>query len=77
MKMNIDLTATTSVEGPNGERVFQEGYILRKISKFITAQSEDQFIPIPCFYEPVSGKIVLETLPPQLREEYKDYSING
>lgn len=77
MKMNVDLSTTTPIEGPNGEKIFQDGYVLRKVSKFLTGGQEDGIIPIPCFYEPTTGKIVLETLPPQLRGEYKEYSINA
>ena len=72
---NIDLKTTTSVEGPNGEKVFQDGYVLRKISKFIIGTNEDSYIPIPCFYEASSGKILIDSLPPQIREEYRDIAI--
>ena len=45
----IDLTTTTPITSPDGNSVFQEGVILRKVSRFITGQAEDGVIPIPCF----------------------------
>ena len=37
---------------------------------------EDQLIPIPVFYDLETKKIILDTLPPDLRSEYKDTSID-
>jgi len=74
-QLNFDISATTSVEGPNGERIFTQGFILRKVSKFIIGSNEDSFIPIPVFYEANSGKMIIDSLPPELREEYKDIAL--
>ena len=72
MQMNVDLKNTTSVETPDGGVIFQ-GVILRKVSKFVAGTAEDGVMPIPVFFDPKSGKILVDTLPPELRDEYKDY----
>ena len=59
MQLNVDLKNTTSVETPDGGVVFQQGVVM----------------PIPVFYDPKTGKILVDTLPPDLREEYKEYTI--
>lgn len=70
----IDLKLTTSLTNEDGAHVFREGVIFRKISKFVINSQEDGVIPIPVFYDPKSGKIMLESLPKELREEYKKYN---
>jgi len=69
----IDLKNSTSVEGFDGGIIFQQGYILRKISKFIIGQDEDGIIPISVFYDIESKKICSESLPEELRNEYKEH----
>ena len=68
----VDIKNTTKVVSEDGNVVFNEGFILRKISKFVTGQSEDRVIPIPIFYDVQTGKILTETLPEPLREEYEE-----
>ena len=72
---NIDLKNTTGIQNSEGGSVFQQGLILRKISKFIAGTPEDAIIPIPVFYDPHTFKIFAEALPKELREELKDESI--
>lgn len=74
-KLNIDLTNTTGIQNSEGGSVFQQGLILRKISKFIAGTPEDAILPIPVFYDPHTFKIFAEALPKELREELKDESI--
>ena len=74
-QLNVDLTNTTSIATPDGGVVFQQGVILRKVSKFVVGSNEDAILPIPVFYDPQSGKILVDTLPAELREEYKDQSL--
>ena len=69
--MNLDLSKTTAIDTPSGGKVWQQGMILRKVSKFITGTSEDAIVPIPVFYDPEDGSILEDTLPKELREEYK------
>lgn len=74
-QLNIDFTQTTAVEGFNGGKLFGQAVIIRKISKFLVGADEDALIPIPVFYDLESKKILLDSLPPEIREEYKDMSL--
>ena len=74
-QLNIDLKNTTSVETPEGNKVFQQGVLLRKVSKFVVGADEDAVMPIPVFYDPKTGKILESTVPVELREEYKNDTI--
>ena len=76
-QMNIDLKDTTAIKTPDGKQVFQQGVLLRKVSKFIAGTNEDAVMPIPVFYDPTSGKLVESTIPLDLREELKDICIEG
>ncbi|MDB4344449.1 hypothetical protein OAA18_00025 [bacterium] len=71
MNMNIDLKNTESVEHKNG-KVWAQGFIIRKISKFVAGTPEDALMPIPVFYNPETGEILQETLPKELRDEAGD-----
>lgn len=66
----IDLETTTPIQTEDGGDIWKQGFILRKVSRFITNSSEDSVMPIPVFYDPSSGKILKDTLPPELRDEY-------
>ena len=68
----IDLNNTQGLKTEDGSSVFQQGIILRKISKFITGTSEDALMPIPVFYDPKTGKIVVDSFPKELRDELAD-----
>jgi hypothetical protein len=72
-RLNINLKNTEIVKSEEGNVVFAEGLILRKASKFMTGTSEDAIIPIPVFYDVVSGKILKDTLPKELQDEYNDF----
>ena len=65
---------TTAVTSPSGNHLFAEGIILRKMSKFVLGSAEDGIIPLPVFYDPTSGKILLDSIPVEIREDYKDIS---
>jgi len=68
----IDLKNTTEVKNFNGGSIFQQGVILRKVSKFIAGTDEDALLPIPVFYDPETKKIFQESVPKELREDLKD-----
>jgi hypothetical protein len=68
--VNVDIKSTTPMTSPEGNHVFAEGVILRKVSKFVAGTTEDAIMPIPCFYDVVTGKVLLELLPKEVREEY-------
>jgi|TARA_R110000803_G_scaffold96483_3_gene164620 hypothetical protein len=72
MPPQVDLKSTTSFETPEGKKIFQQGVLLRKVSKFVAGTDEDAVMPIPVFYDAETQKIVGLTLPPDLREEYKE-----
>jgi hypothetical protein len=74
-QLNLDLKNTTGIQNSEGGSVFQQGLILRKISKFIAGTPEDAILPIPVFYDPHTFKIFAEALPKELRKELKDESI--
>ena len=66
----IDFGKTTSIPNDSGGLLFQQWFVLRKISRFITQGNEDAVLPIPVFYDEETGKILKDTLPPELRDEY-------
>jgi hypothetical protein len=63
------------IASPEGNQVFSEGVILRKVSRFVTGTQEDGVIPIPCFYDVATGKVLVELLPKELRAEFEDDNI--
>ena len=77
-QLDIDLTATTAVvtnSESNGANIFAQGFILRKVSKFVANTDDDAILPIPVFYEPSSGRVLADSIPENIREEYKDFVI--
>jgi hypothetical protein len=70
MNLNIDLKTTQPMTSPDGNHVFAEGVILRKVSKFVAGTPEDAIVPIPVMYDVKTGKILTEMLPKDIREEY-------
>lgn len=76
MNVNIDIKTTQPISTPDGTQLFTEGTLLRKVSKFVAGTPEDAVIPIPCFYNPLNGEILIELLPKELREEYEAYNQN-
>ena len=75
LNINVDIKNSTAIKSPDGNQVFQEGVILRKVSKFITGTSEDGIIPIPVFFDVKTGKVLVELLPKELRAEFEDDTI--
>lgn len=69
---NIDLKNTTAVTSSTGGRVFSEGVILRKVSKFVAGTSEDAIMPIPVFYDVQTGEVIKEMLPKEIRDEFTE-----
>lgn len=68
-QMNLDLSKTTPINTPSGGKIWQQGMILRKVSKFVTGTTEDAIVPIPVFYDPETGDILEDTIPKEIREE--------
>jgi hypothetical protein len=75
-QLNIDFLNTVSVEGFNGSKLFGQAVIIRKVSKFLTGTDEDMLIPVPVFYDLESKKILPDSLPKEIRDEYKDITLD-
>ena len=73
--LNIDFKNTTSVEGFDGGLLFGQAFVLRKVSKFVVGGAEDALLPIPVFYDLETKKIIADSLPKDIREEYKDITL--
>jgi len=71
-QQQIDLKNTIKVLNSSGKNLFTQGFVLRKISKFVAGTSEDAYVPVPVFYDPKTFKILKDTLIPELRGELKD-----
>ena len=49
MNINLDLSKTTSVETASGGKIWSQGVIIRKVSRFVVGADEDALIPIQYF----------------------------
>ena len=66
----IDLSQSSEVLSSTGGQIFQAGYVLRRVSKFLIGGDEDAIIPIQIFYDKDSGEIALDLLHPSVRDFY-------
>lgn len=73
--LNIDFKNTIAVEGFDGGQLFGQAFVLRKVSKFVVGGTEDALLPIPVFYDLETKKIIADSLPKDLRDEYKDITL--
>tara|TARA_R110000737_G_scaffold37012_1_gene56824 strand:- start:68 stop:313 length:246 start_codon:yes stop_codon:yes gene_type:complete len=73
--MNIDFKNTTMVKGFDDGLLFGQAFVLRKVSKFVAGTDEDAMLPIPVFYCMDSKKIIGESIPKEIRDDYKDITI--
>ncbi len=72
----IDLKNTTAIKNSDEGFVFQQGVVLRTVSKFVMGTDEDALLPIPVFYDPSTKKILKSSVPKELREELADELID-
>ena len=64
LNMNVSLKDTTPITCEEcGHSVFQEGVLLRKISRFVTGTSQDALMPIPVFSCSKCGHVNEEFMP--------------
>jgi uncharacterized Zn finger protein len=64
LNMNVALKDTTAISCEECEHgVFQEGVLLRKISRFVTGTSQDALMPIPVFSCAKCGHVNAEFMP--------------
>ena len=73
--LNIDFKNTTPVEGFDGGQLFGQAFLMRKVSKFVVGGSEDALMPIPVFYDLETKKILLDSVPKELREDYEEIAL--
>lgn len=70
LNINVDIKSSTPLTSADGNHIFAEGVIIRKISKFVAGTAEDAIIPIPVMYDVKTGKVLVELLPKDIRDEY-------
>ena len=75
LNINIDIKNTQPVVSEDGNQVFAEGVILRKVSRFVTGTQEDGIIPVPCFYDVKTGKVLVDLLPKELKEMFQNDTV--
>ena len=74
---NFDFSKTEPLETFSGDALWQSGFILRKVPKEVSGMDQDTVIPVQVFYDPKTGKILDNMLPPTLREELTGVSIES
>lgn len=62
-QLNVDLTKTQPILTPSGGKVWQAGFLLRKVNRFLTGGDKDMLVPVQVFFDPESGEICKEGLP--------------
>lgn len=71
LSVKIDLAKDTKpVYSEDGNMIFEEKVIFRKVSRFLTGQKEDTILPITVFIDVKTGKPLKELLPKQLWSEF-------
>lgn len=71
--LNIDIKNTTSVTNEDGKPILlTEGIVLRKGSRFLLGTDTDPLIPIPIMYDISNNLILLDMIPKEIRDDYKD-----
>lgn len=73
-QLNLDISKTTPVLTKTGGKIWQQGFIIRKASRFLIGSDADQIIPIPVFYDPESGEISREGMPDNMNFLFEDES---
>lgn len=66
-QLSLDIKKTTPILTAAGGKIWHQGYILRKVSKFVTGSPEDNVLPIQVFYDPLTNEILKEGLPEELK----------
>ncbi len=57
-------------------KLFGQAVVIRKVSKFMIGSDEDMLMPIPVFYDLETKKILPDSLPKEIRDEYKDITLD-
>ena len=61
---------TTAVNTESNHPIWSRGFLLRKLPGI------DPLVPVQVFYDPQTGKICLNTIPPEFREELEQFSFS-
>jgi DNA-directed RNA polymerase subunit RPC12/RpoP len=73
MKLNVSLDKTTGIACDEcGNESFQEGFLIRKASKFLTGTAQDAIIPIPTFVCAKCGHTNEEFLPGEIKNKTEE-----
>lgn len=63
----LDIRKTTEILTPSGGKIWHQGVLLRKASRFLTGLPHDSIIPLDVFYDPETGEICEEGLPEEIK----------
>lgn len=66
----INLAQTTEVTTLSGGKIFTEGFLIRKASRFLLGSDQDAYVPVPVFYCIEDNEILWEMLSPEIRALY-------
>jgi hypothetical protein len=73
LNVNIDIKNTKAITNEDGKPILlAEGMVLRKGSRFLLGTDTDPLIPIPVMYDISNNLILLDMIPKEIRDEYKD-----
>jgi len=67
-RIQPELKDTQALDCPCGHKVFQEGLLLRTLSKILTGESRDTLITVPILYCSKCGEVLQRMLPEELRD---------
>lgn len=71
-QLNLDISKTTPVLTKTGGKIWQQGFIIRKASRFLTGSEIDTLIPVQVFYDPKTLEICEDGLPQEMLDLFKD-----
>ena len=65
---NKNYSDSTGVLTSNGHPIWAQGFLLRKLP------GKDALLPVQIWFDPQSGLICQDTIPPEFREELSNFS---
>lgn len=71
-QMNVDLSKTQAIKTLKGGQIWQGGFLLRKVNRFLTGGDKDMLIPVQIFFDPETMEICREGLPPNMDFIFED-----
>lgn len=74
LEINIDLSTTTPVLTNSGGRIWTQGFLFQRVSKFLTGASQDGVMPIQIFYDSLTGEIFEGAIPQELLKDIQSYN---